>query len=539
MFLRPLWPILLACALGATASRGQTVLSSDFSSDPTATGWTYGGTLANGWSAANGYLTAQTGLEWRSPAFSVSPLDYTKITFRSNIAPPARGYPDYFSTVYINPNPTWNFDPTHPGPSGHDLIADDYTAAPSSSGWVTNTFYTRAQANATSAAIRFQGLNSQALIDDVQVERVTNRSEVAAWTDAVWAARPTSPSLPSPAALPYTPAPGRFAKMPRVAAKLAGGLSLNVVMLGDSIINDMANSAFDVLVERNNPGTRVNVYSAVGGGTGMDKWAPSGSSYPYAPSTQYNGALHFDEAVVELGHGYLNHADTLNANQGPDVIVIGGISTPPTAAGYNAIKEVIDKARAGVLARWGYTPDILLTTGAFGTGASGGATGNPAVLGFVRGDQAADANTPGTYAYDNGWYPTSALNTDPIYDAAHLLDYRSNLDRIALDEGTGFLDMMGVWGEYMIEAEGGTVAGRLASHTAYTLSDPNTYDAYWRDGTHANTYGKQIEAQTLAGFFTAIVVPEPSATLLLSTAAALFLARRRQLGLRDAVRGNR
>jgi len=232
---------------------GQSIVNADFSADPRPD-WTFSGTGPAGWNPS-GYLDMAVGQSWRSPAFAVSPLEYVRISYRTTLSAPPTGYAGMVSTVSMNPAPTWNFDSRSPGPTGQDLIADDYRSSlATAAGWTEQTVYSRVQQNATAAAVRFHGGNGATLrIDDVRVDRVADRSAVAAWSDATWAQRPRAAGLAAAPELPYQPAPDRFAALPRTDARLAAGAPVTMVMLGDSIVNDAANSAFDVLVERSRP----------------------------------------------------------------------------------------------------------------------------------------------------------------------------------------------------------------------------------------------------------------------------------------------
>jgi len=242
--------------------------------------------------------------------------------------------------------------------------------------------------------------------------------------------------------------------------------------------------------------------TAVGGGAGLDKWNPVNATYPFVTGTVANSSLRFNEAVID---------------QRPDVVVIGGISTPATAAGYQAIRDVIDKIRSpSVHDHLGYTPEILLMTGAFGYGPwVASLPGNPAEMGNVRGDPGL---VPGSFAWNKAWCPTDQLDPLATYEG----DYRSNLLRISRETGVGFLDMLGVWGEYMILAQGGSLDTRVVNSAVY--------DGYFRDVIHANTFGKELLGRTLAATFAP--VPEPTTIGLAAGALAM-------LGLRRWVRRRR
>jgi hypothetical protein len=111
-------------------------------------------------------------------------------------------------------------------------------------------------------------------------------------------------------------------------AALRSGESLNVVMLGDSIINDLCRSNLGVLVERMYPGSYLNVIPSVRGSTGC-WWYKE------------------DNRVQEW---VLDHD--------PDLVVIGGISQYDDV---DSIRDVIQQIHAGAA-----DCEILLLTKIFG-----------------------------------------------------------------------------------------------------------------------------------------------------------------------------
>ena len=86
-----------------------------------------------------------------------------------------------------------------------------------------------------------------------RVQRIS-RSEMLQWADAVYRQMP-----------PLDPATvARVGDdLPETRARLRAGQTLRVVMLGDSIVNDTANSAWDLLVERHYPGSRIELIASV------------------------------------------------------------------------------------------------------------------------------------------------------------------------------------------------------------------------------------------------------------------------------------
>ena len=80
----------------------------------------------------------------------------------------------------------------------------------------------------------------------------------------------------------YTPPAGRFEYIPETIRRLREGGELNLVMLGDSIVNDTSGSAFEKLLMRDWPKCRIRKTTSVRGSTGcswyreenrVDEWA--------------------------------------------------------------------------------------------------------------------------------------------------------------------------------------------------------------------------------------------------------------------------
>jgi Ca2+-binding RTX toxin-like protein len=407
-------------------------------------------------------LRIAPGLTWRSPSFAVDSLGYVRLSFRAKLDPSVtistQPYnKNNLSFVSINPAATWNLDRSNAGPSGGDLIADDYTSLINlTDQWTSQVFYSRAQANAQAMAVSLRATDGPLFIDDIKIENVSRREDVATWADQIWAGRSFSPALNLPPVLKPNHSSEQQKRLARTLGKLQAGSPVRIVLVGDSIVNDLANSAFDVLLERQFPGSSVSVITAVGGGTGMDQWNPRNDAYPFISSTRYNGALNFNDAVIE---------------QRPDLVLLGGISTPGNTAGFSAFQAIIDKLKsASVLSRLGYQPDILLATGAFGN------------------------------QWQN-WYPSSELN-------ASRNDYRGHLLQIANQNNVGFLDLTGIWGDYFIASQNATSSAVIVS--------PESRNGYWRDTVHANTFGKQILGRALTGFLSQagpVDLPQPVITL--------------------------
>ena len=461
----------------ANLSPSTILYTEDFSVDPysdqTVHGTLSGSGAESSWQNNNLTLRLAPGITWRSPSLAINPLSYVRLRFRAkldtNILLPPIGVQAYnknnLTFKSINPSASWNLDPLNAGPSGGDLISGDNTSLINlSSQWSEQVFYSRVQSNAEQIAIQISGTDTPFFIDDVQLEFVNIRDDVATWADQIWDNRYYTPNPPTAPEVHTFISSEQQQRLLRTLTKLHARESIRIVLVGDSIVSDLANSAFDVLLERLFPGASISVVAAVGRGTGIDQWNPINDTYPFISSTSQRGTLKFNEAVIE---------------QRPDLVLLGGISNPANANGYAAFEDVIGKIKAqSTLAYLGYQPDILIATGAFGP------------LGLVS----------------RGWYPSSDLN-------ATANDYRGNLLRIANENNTAFFDLAGSWGEYLLAALGTT---NLAA-----LESPESYNNYWRDATHANTFGKQILGRAFTSFFAGSSAPSasdlPSISLAIST----------------------
>jgi lysophospholipase L1-like esterase len=125
----------------------------------------------------------------------------------------------------------------------------------------------------------------------------------------------------------------RWEHLPVTLKKLGEGPALNMVMLGDSIVNDTSYSSFELLIGRRYPKCKINKIVSVRGSTGCD-W--------------YKGEGRVQEYVLKYQ---------------PDLLMIGGISNRGVKENEDteSIRDVIRQVRAS-------KPDteILLMTGAFG-----------------------------------------------------------------------------------------------------------------------------------------------------------------------------
>jgi len=200
---------------------------------------------------------------------------------------------------------------------GRQLDADHYSGVDPSDDWVPNEFCVRARARAATMRLHFHPVDGPLDVREAAVAPIERR-DVAAWADAVYATMPP---------LVWTPPEGRWRRLKRTMGRLKEGGRLRIVMLGDSIVNDTGNSAYDVLLERMYPGARVEVVTSVRGGTGC--W--------------------FYREEGRVGEYVLDYE--------PDLVMIGGISHNDDG---EAIRSVVRQVRRVA------TPDVLVMTGAFG-----------------------------------------------------------------------------------------------------------------------------------------------------------------------------
>ncbi len=234
-----------------------------------------------------------------SPDFGISPLAWCRVRFAARADGPA------FCAMMFEDFDGWALEAA-------------YTGIEPSATWTDREFCFRVRSDAERARLRFQPIDRKPLrIDDVLVERI-GRDEVLAWADALYAAMPP---------LAARPPADRGEQLPKTRERLRDGDRLRIVMLGDSIVHDTANSPFDLLLERRYPGARVEVVVSVMGGKGC--W--------------------YYRTGLRVKRNVLRHR--------PDLLVIGGISHKEDV---EAIREVIKQVRAGS------DCEILVMSGAVG-----------------------------------------------------------------------------------------------------------------------------------------------------------------------------
>jgi len=310
--------------LGLTAPQSvsaDTFLSADFETNPTLSGWT---TTANGadWTTANAHsgthsLYAQTS-NWYSPGIATVPLQWYQLTFWSKAPGTVNnagsiGY-GYYAVEYYDQN-------------GALWQSDQYESIYQSNGWVRNDMRIRAKAapgpNGTllplTVKVSFHPIGNQPLyIDDVTLQS-TAPADVAHWADSLYAGEPK---------LTYVPKGDRWAHIPLTMQKLRGAQKVRIVMLGDSVQCDSANSPIDVFLAREYPGSAVELIVSTGHGTGVN---------------------FFTDKVAAYVTDYV-----------PDLLIIGGISNPDPSTSA-AWQSIIDQVHAYDTAN-GHKTEIMVVT---------------------------------------------------------------------------------------------------------------------------------------------------------------------------------
>jgi len=240
-----------------------------------------------------------------SPAFSVSPLQYYRVEM----------------LVQADEKTLWAL--TFYDEQGEILLADHYSSIDPTIDFQRYIFYVQSKANAAQAEFWLQAAEEQtAYLKEVQITPAKNKREVKQWADSVYQTIP---------AVVYSPPTPRFRYLDKTMKALEHGEKVRVVMLGNSIINDTGNSAWEVLVEEMYPGADLEVITSVRGGTGC---------------TYYQ---------------HENRVDTFVVQYQPDLLMIGGIShLSDTAAIHSVIQQVREKMEPD--------PDIMVMSGPVGRG---------------------------------------------------------------------------------------------------------------------------------------------------------------------------
>lgn len=280
-----------------------------FDRDPLLSGWIQKkayvgdkGEIVGRWEPAGGRegrgcLFLEKGV-WQSPAIAVRPDQFVRIRFLARGSAVGHVAVQFFT------------------PSGEESRGgDDYNVTDISSEWNVFEFFCQARQDADTLRVAFSVGNGTLRIDELTVEPIDS-AEVLAWNDRLYA------SLPP---LVFQPSTGRWEHLQRTQERLRNGKELTVLLLGDSIANDMGNGQPHLLVERLYPGSRVRLVRSVRGATGC--WY------------------------------YQHHVTDWIAPYQPDLVIVAGISH---RGDWKAIRHLVDETRQAV----GSTVEFLVLTGA-------------------------------------------------------------------------------------------------------------------------------------------------------------------------------
>jgi lysophospholipase L1-like esterase len=301
--------ILLVVILGMVACQSSSdTFYADLSKDPLPEAWktTPLGKDTTQEIATNdpssGAVVVQQG-RLESPAFLVSPLQYYRVQMR----------------VKAPEKAMWAF--TFYDDAGEVLLADHYSSIDPSDDFQWYEYYVQSKANAAQAEFWLQPATGESVsLSEVRVTPAQSNQEVKQWIDSVYQTMPP---------VSYTPPPDRFRYLDKTMASLRNGDKIRVVMLGNSIINDTGNSAWELLVEDMYPGADLEVITSVRGGTGC---------------TYYQ---------------HHNRIDTFIVQYQPDLLMIGGISHgKDTAAMHSVIRQVRERMEPA--------PEIVVMSGPVG-----------------------------------------------------------------------------------------------------------------------------------------------------------------------------
>ncbi|HOJ40247.1 MAG TPA: SGNH/GDSL hydrolase family protein [bacterium] len=280
------------------------ILQESFETDPTERGWHATGAdghqpawLKNQGLSASACLSIPAG-HWDSPAFSVKPFSCYQVRYWLKC-----GRNSYAAAIFYDRD-------------GRELPSDHYTGADPSATWQERKLCFLAKAEASQAKVRFRCLSEPLLVDEVEISQVAE-AQVLTWLDDIYS---TMPALAC-----RVPAEG-VKPLAHFLKKLKGTGRLRIVLVGDSVVNDISNSFFHLLLQRHFPQIRIEVVSAT----------KSGGNCAY-----YGQDQPLSQHILLFQ---------------PDLVMVGGISH---GGNTEAIRQLVEKVTQVSQA------DILLLTGAF------------------------------------------------------------------------------------------------------------------------------------------------------------------------------
>ncbi len=270
------------------------VFADDFAGDPLRHGWYWqgakwerrGGKVGKAAWVGKQAIRVDYGL-WRGPKFIAAPEQLYQLSYRSKAA-----HKGYWAVLSYDEN-------------GKEIPASPYSSVPRTTTWQSFETTVLIPDNAVFSRLLLWPQKTPVYVDDILLRR-TNRADALTLADRCCA------SLPP---LTYVPPPNRWRNLPRTRRLLGQGGELTLMVIGDSVANDLAHSNFHLLMERLFPGTRIRFLNKVGSGA--------------RPKDYLKGSL---------------LQDLLDRYE-PDLVLFGGMST--RAKDIPDLRRVAKRIRAG------------------------------------------------------------------------------------------------------------------------------------------------------------------------------------------------
>jgi hypothetical protein len=270
---------ILAVALASPAS-AQTFFT-DFETDPTIGGWylPFADTITNTQSYSPSHSALVSLGLFYSPQFNYPQGQYVSVQFHA-------------------------LSPLGDQVTGRAIYSSGLSVLQPGTGWTNNTYVFRSNGVPNDRVVFLTGsVAVPVYFDDITLQPIS-RTQAAQIQDANFAAL-----MPMP--FTYTAPANRQTFIPNAMARLAAGQTMTPVLVGDSIIGDLASTSFDAMAERHTGG-KINVTFNSVGGAGATYWAQNN--------------------LV---------AGIMAAN--PDLFMFGGISQQPDIP---SLRSIIQQARA-------------------------------------------------------------------------------------------------------------------------------------------------------------------------------------------------
>ena len=240
--------------------------------------------------AAEGPLRVRESMAELQP-FTVKPFAFYSVSFEVRASASGYWLADFFDA------------------GGERNYADHYSSFDPGPSWTGYESVFMARHDAVQARLGFRVINDAFSVRRVVV-RPVDRPDVLRWMDGLYR---TMPPVPGDVEVHH---PGALSRTHDV---LRRSQTLRLVMFGDSVANDMANSHFHLLVEQANPGSRIDLVHSSHPEKGMSRYQHGNLVQPY---------------VIDLR---------------PDLLVLAGMSHRDVGA----ICSVIDQVRRRI------DPDVM------------------------------------------------------------------------------------------------------------------------------------------------------------------------------------